>query len=74
MEVTLSGIVTSVSALQFWNAESPMVVIPSERVTVRKALQSLKVESPMAATLPGTVIPFRSLQPWNAVSLMVVTV
>ena len=66
IDVTESGIVSSVMPVQFWNAAPPMLSSPSFSFNSFNALQSLKARSLIAFNDEGRLMLSRASQPLNA--------
>jgi hypothetical protein len=73
MLVTLEGMVKLVRLMQESNAESPMLVTPSEIFTLARPEHPLNADTPMLATLPGIFTLLRFKQSENAASPILVT-
>lgn len=59
-EVTVEGRVTEVSYVHPENAPLPIVVMPSEKVRVVSAVQSLNAFSAISSTVPGMLTEERA--------------
>ena len=73
MYVTLSGIVTPVSAVQLQNASSPISVKPFPKLTSFSDVQKWNAKPSRLVTLSGIVTLVSDLQLLNALFPMLVT-
>ena len=55
-----------VSALQFWNAYSPMLCSPSGSVAAARLVQPLNAPAPILVIEDGISMAVRLVQLWNA--------
>ena len=75
MLVILSGMVIEVSDEQFLKQCGPKSIIPSNKVTEVREVQSIKHHDPKPyLTLPGKVIEVREVHSWKHLSSILVTI